>query len=65
MLKTPIVRPALNARVWHHGQVANYTAAFEGQIDEAGEAELARVSDLCCSSKGREIRQPLPSARPI
>ena len=64
MLKTPIVRPALNARVWHHGQVANYTAAFEGQIDEAGEAELARVSDLCCSSKGREIRQPLPSARP-
>ena len=46
--------------------VTKYDAAFEGQMDEAGEAALERIGALCqtIDAKGRTLRQPLPSAHP-
>ena len=46
--------------------VSKYNFAFEGAIDEEGEAALCRIAALCASvpTKGRQLRQPLPSAKP-
>lgn len=51
-----------------HGSL-NATAAVhrpQGALDAQGEATLARIGELCdtVDTKGRELRQPLPSADP-
>ena len=46
--------------------VSKYDAAFEGQMNQAGEGSLERIGALCeaVSAKGRTLRQRLPSALP-